>query len=264
MWTHETSITIQAPPERVWALLADVPGWPRWNAGVASAVLHGPFASGSRFDMQLPGGGPLLQSTLLDVRPGECFIDETVFEGVLVRVTHALAPLAGGVRVTYRAEVEGPGAAEVGAGVSADFSDVLSALKTLAERADDARLTALALYDQWSRLWNGELDVADAIIAPGFVAHLSADASQPPAPPTDAITVKQWVRTIRALGGGLRYWREVGPLVDGAYVTAWWHVQSAPGATAAIDKVGCDALRIAQGRIAECWTMNNRAPHAPH
>ena len=64
MWTAEAALDIDAPPERVWALLADVPGWPHWNAGVASATLHGPLASGSHFDMQLPDGGPLLRSTL--------------------------------------------------------------------------------------------------------------------------------------------------------------------------------------------------------
>ena len=51
MWTAEAALDIDAPPERVWALLADVPGWPHWNAGVASATLHGPLASGSHFEI---------------------------------------------------------------------------------------------------------------------------------------------------------------------------------------------------------------------
>ena len=150
MWTAEAALDIDAPPERVWALLADVPGWPHWNAGVASATLHGPLASGSHFDMQLPDGGPLLRSTLVDVRPNAGFTDETAFEGVIVRVAHLLAPQPeGGVRVTYRTEVDGPGAAGVGADVSADFPDVLAALKRAAEaptmevhcRCGAARLT---------------------------------------------------------------------------------------------------------------------------
>ena len=150
MWTAEAALDIDAPPERVWALLADVPGWPRWNAGVASATLHGPLASGSHFDMQLPDGGPLLRSTLVDVRPNPGFTDEMAFEGVIMRVAHLLAPQPeGGVRVTYRTEVDGPGAAGVGADVSADFPDVLAALKRAAEaptmevhcRCGAARLT---------------------------------------------------------------------------------------------------------------------------
>ncbi len=132
MWHHETHIDIAAAPERVWSLFTDVAGWPRWNVGIARATLHGPFASGSRFDMQLPDG-PLLSSTLVDVRPGERFTDETAFEGVVVRVMHAIAPQPGGTRVTYRTEVEGPNAADVGAGVSADFPQVLAALKSVVE-----------------------------------------------------------------------------------------------------------------------------------
>ena len=136
-WTHETSTDIATTPTRVWQLWSDVARWPRWNAGVARAALHGPFASGSTFEMQLPDGGPLLHSRLVDVRLGERFTDETAFEGVVVRVTHAMSPLAaGGVRVTYRTEVEGPNAAqaaEIGAGVSSDFPAVLQSLKAVAE-----------------------------------------------------------------------------------------------------------------------------------
>ncbi len=62
MWNTEAQTDIAASPGRVWQLRADVAGWPRWNAGVAAARLLGPFATGSRFEMQLPDGGPLLQN----------------------------------------------------------------------------------------------------------------------------------------------------------------------------------------------------------
>ena len=82
----------------------------------------------------------VLVDRVTDVVPNERFVDETAFAGVVVRVTHAIAPQSeGGVRVTYRTEVEGPGAAEIGAGVSADFPDVLAALKRLAEAGAPAR-----------------------------------------------------------------------------------------------------------------------------
>ena len=56
--------------------------------------------------------------------------------GVVVRVRHELTPTAHGTRITYRCEVDGPAdvAAEVGAAVSADFPDVISALGARAER----------------------------------------------------------------------------------------------------------------------------------
>lgn len=164
MFTNEVFIDIAAPAERVWQIMADVSGWARWNAGVASATLHGPFASGSRFDMQLPEDGPLLHSTLIDVRPNAGFTDETAFEGVVVRVTHTIAPLpAGGVRVTYRTEVVGPGATEVGTGVSADFPQVLAALKHEAETPPAA--TALHVN---CRCGAARLDILGAPLAQIF------------------------------------------------------------------------------------------------
>ena len=68
-------------------------------------------------------------------RPG--YEDETEVPdaGVVVRVRHELTPTAHGTRITYRCEIDGPAdvAAEVGAAVSADFPDVISALGARAE-----------------------------------------------------------------------------------------------------------------------------------
>lgn len=55
--------------------------------------------------------------------------------GVSVRVRHEIEALGTGSRVTYRCTVEGPDevAAELGAGVSEDFADVIAALGVRAE-----------------------------------------------------------------------------------------------------------------------------------
>ena len=139
MWHHQTHRDSSAHADRLWALLADVAGWHRWNAGVQSAALIGPdlaqgFAGGQSFQMQLPDGGPLLTSTLRDVRPNAGFTDETWLGETCVRVSHTLQALSqGGTRVTYRTEVTGPDAANTGAAVSGDFDDVLAALCQRAE-----------------------------------------------------------------------------------------------------------------------------------
>ena len=136
MWTHSTSIATHAAPEALWRLFEDVAGWTRWNAGIERIALHGPFASGSRFEMQ-PPGMDAFTSTLRDVRPHEGFVDETVLEDTRFLVSHELQPLAdGGTRVTYSIRVEGPEAATLGPLVSADFPEVLAALKALAERGE--------------------------------------------------------------------------------------------------------------------------------
>ncbi|MEP7053021.1 MAG: SRPBCC family protein [Pseudomonadota bacterium] len=127
-WTIEHSLEINVVPQAVWALFRDVAGWKQWNAGIETIELEGPFADGTWFTMTPPGGDQL-RSRLIDVRENECFIDETVVDDLRIRVAHRLTPLAPErTRVTYSVEAVGPGAAEVGPMISADFPDVLASL----------------------------------------------------------------------------------------------------------------------------------------
>jgi len=135
MWTHSTSIATTATPEALWRLFEDVAGWTDWNAGIERVALNGPFAAGTTFDMKAPGMDEF-RSTLRDVRPNAGFVDETVLEGTRFLVSHDLQRLpSGGTRVTYAITVEGPEAQTLGPLVTADFPEVLAALKALAERA---------------------------------------------------------------------------------------------------------------------------------
>jgi len=98
--------------------------------------MHGPFAEGTTAVMVLPDETALpFRFTWIEVDRG--YEDETEVPdaGVVVRVRHELTPTAHGTRITYRCEVDGPAdvAAEVGAAVSADFPDVISALGARAE-----------------------------------------------------------------------------------------------------------------------------------
>ncbi|MGC4028993.1 MAG: SRPBCC family protein [Steroidobacteraceae bacterium] len=138
MWKSETGIDIDVESAHVWTLFTDVAGWPKWNAGVEAIELHGAFADGTTFLMKPPGMDALL-STLTDVHAGESFTDVTVVDATTVRVFHGLQPLGRGrTRVTYRIEVSGPDAEEVGRMASADFGDVLKSLKQMAEDAASA------------------------------------------------------------------------------------------------------------------------------
>jgi len=133
MWTAESTLDTTAAPAQVWKIWSDVEGWKRWNAGIAAIRLHGPFAQGTTFFMQPPGEEGFT-STLIAVTENENFSDETIVGDTRVVVHHRLTALpAGGTRIAYATEITGPDAAEVGAMVTADFPDVLAALKNLAE-----------------------------------------------------------------------------------------------------------------------------------
>jgi hypothetical protein len=134
MWTQEYSVEASASPSSVWKLLSDVTTWSAWNAGVESIELTGAFATGSVFKMTVPGAPDAFTSRLLDVRVNGGFTDETVVGDTVVLVHHRLAALpSGGTKITYRAEVSGPDADELGPQISADFPQVLAALKVVAE-----------------------------------------------------------------------------------------------------------------------------------
>jgi len=134
VWTHEESIEASAAPARIWALFADVARWKDWNAGIEAIEIHGPFEAGTSFSMR-PPGQDALTSTLIEVTPNGSFSDETVVDETRVVVLHKLVPLASGrTKIIYSTEISGPGADAVGPMVTADFRDVLAALKMLAEQ----------------------------------------------------------------------------------------------------------------------------------
>lgn len=137
MWVAEYSGETTASPAEVFALLADPATWPRWNEGVARIDMAGPFEAGTRAVMVFPDGTEL-PFAITWVEPDRGYADETPVPdaAVVVRVRHELTATEAGTRITYRVEADGPddAAAEVGAGVSADFPAVIAALAAHAER----------------------------------------------------------------------------------------------------------------------------------
>jgi uncharacterized protein YndB with AHSA1/START domain len=60
--TAEGEIHIAAPPETVWAVMADLSAWPTWNADVKSMAFDGRLEPGSTFRWK--SGSASLVSTL--------------------------------------------------------------------------------------------------------------------------------------------------------------------------------------------------------
>jgi hypothetical protein len=130
-WSTEHSIDINANARTIWRFFADVAGWKKWNAGIESIELEGPFANGTWMTMKPPGQDPI-RTQFIDVRENERFVDETRVGPLVVTVSHRLERLPKGTRVIYGLKAAGPGAAEIGPAIAADFPNVLAALAALA------------------------------------------------------------------------------------------------------------------------------------
>jgi hypothetical protein len=128
MWHYEHSAETTAPASAIWRLWADVDGWPAWNGDIERIELRGPFAAGSTISMT-PIGGEAIELTLREVEPEARFVDEAQLEGVVVRTGHRIDPAGEGrLRVTYRTEITGEGASDIGPAITADFPDTVAAL----------------------------------------------------------------------------------------------------------------------------------------
>ncbi len=121
----------------------------------------------------------------------------------------------------------------------------------------------MALYSQWVRMWNGELELSDEIIGDEFIVHMDADSSQPQVEIRDSRTVRAWVDATRSRNDEMTYNLQEGPLVSGSTVLAYWQATGRARATdrslTDFAKVGVDVLRVANGKFVECWTANFNA-----
>jgi uncharacterized protein YndB with AHSA1/START domain len=136
MWEYEHSVETTAAAATVWRHWSDMAAWPAWNAGVEQITVNGPFEAGTTFIMTPPGDE--MPMRLTEVVPGELFTDEMDAGDFVVRTEHRLGSASGGrTRVTYRTEITGPAADEVGPElgpqITADFPEVLAALVKVAE-----------------------------------------------------------------------------------------------------------------------------------
>lgn len=97
----QRTIDIAAPPERVWAVMADATRWHEWTASVTSVqLLDGPeLRVGGRAEIRQPKLPPA-RFTVTALEPGRGFTWAT--GNVVVRATarHRIEPAPGGARAT--------------------------------------------------------------------------------------------------------------------------------------------------------------------
>jgi predicted ester cyclase len=120
-----------------------------------------------------------------------------------------------------------------------------------------------ALASQWKDLWNGDLAIADTIIAEDFLAHAAPLTGTGPDEICGREALRGWIRAIHTVLSGLTFAIQVGPVADDEYLVVRWTAHGTyrggfPGASPEaagreVTFTGTDVLRIAGGQLAEYW-----------
>ena len=99
MTDFSVTADIAAPPERVWAVIADVERWPEWTPTVTrlERLDRGPLAVGSRARIRQPKLLPAVWQ-VTEIVDGRTFTWVTRSPGVRVTATHGVEPIATGTR----------------------------------------------------------------------------------------------------------------------------------------------------------------------
>jgi predicted ester cyclase len=119
-----------------------------------------------------------------------------------------------------------------------------------------------ALWERWMKLWNGNLSIADEIIAPDFVAHF-VPAGTSPAEVRGPAGLQQWIGGAVTAFTDYSFTTTVGPLADEDKVAGRWVFRGTyqggmPGTPPAafgknVEYAGMDLFRVEAGKIVEYW-----------
>ena len=105
----ETTVEIDAPPDKVWATLVDVDRWPEWTASISTVERRGAgvLARGSKVRIKQPRM-PRLVWEVTDFEPGTAFTWRSASPGVTTVASHRLSGTAEtGVTVTLTVDMSG-------------------------------------------------------------------------------------------------------------------------------------------------------------
>jgi len=103
------TVTIAAPPERVWSVVADVDRWPERipTVDAVERLDSGPLVVGSRTRLQQPRL-PTAVWTVTELTQGSSFTWVSRSPGVTVTASHLVEPHPDGSRLTLAVDVSGP------------------------------------------------------------------------------------------------------------------------------------------------------------
>ncbi|OPY37480.1 MAG: Polyketide cyclase / dehydrase and lipid transport [Methanoregula sp. PtaU1.Bin051] len=101
----EREITVNAPPETVWNVLAGIAEWPAWNPGVSSVTIGDNLTVGTHFRWRAKG--IQISSTVTELIIGRriCWTGNSV--GIHAMHLWTFEPVGGRTRVTTREALSG-------------------------------------------------------------------------------------------------------------------------------------------------------------
>jgi hypothetical protein len=137
----EHRISVQAPPERIFAIYSDVPNWSTWDPDTKSSSLEGPFVAGTRGRL-VPAKGSAVPMLLTSVVQNRSFTVGVRVPLFRMLFEHELRPLPAGTEVVHRASFSGVLAFLLGKLIGTQLNTglpiTLSRLKRLAETGSAA------------------------------------------------------------------------------------------------------------------------------
>jgi len=106
----ERSININAPPERVWAVMSDVERWPEWTESMKSVERSdsGEFGLRSTAKLKIRRSPSANVWTVTDFTPNRSFTWGTNSGGVKAVASHMVEPDGDGSKVTLAIDLSGP------------------------------------------------------------------------------------------------------------------------------------------------------------
>lgn len=135
----EEGIDIQAPPQTVFALYAEVARWSAWDPDVRSSSIGGAFASGATGKLK-PSNGPESSISFTEVVPDKSFTVESTLPLCRMRFEHELSATTSGTRALHRVTFFGALAPLfgrlIGRQIRKGLPGTMAGLKRAAEQAE--------------------------------------------------------------------------------------------------------------------------------
>lgn len=118
------------------------------------------------------------------------------------------------------------------------------------------------LWDRWIEMWNGDLAIADQIIASDYVLHMSPIGGGDLSSYAGPAGMAGWIGQLHAAIQPFRFEVQVQPIYSENMIAGRWIARGLyqggfPGAKAppgtAVEFAGADFLRVKGGQITEYW-----------